>query len=171
MVFWILVAVAVIIVVWVFAHNLYYEGFGFGLLSAFFASLMSAIVFVVYMGIVTSIPAPAISSTPHKYDLRAMSTDSSISGRMYGGIFVTSGYINEKQVFSYIRDSGDGGSVLRQAPASDSTIYEVTESPTLEYTEYTFGNPWLHPFTTTENRNFVFRVPAGSVSSQIEVTP
>lgn len=171
MVFWILVAIAAVVVIAVFANVWCWDGLGFGFAMGAVAALISAIVLILCTLGLVFIPSQVTSSTPHKYDLKAMSTDSSISGRMYGGIFVTSGYINEKQVFSYIRDSGDGGSVLRQAPASDSIIYEVSESPTLEYTEYTFGNPWLHPFSITENRNFVFRVPAGSVSNQIEVTP
>lgn len=125
----------------------------------------------IYIGVVMSIPMPATDSKEHSYDLKAMSTGSTIEGRISGGIFVTSGYINEQQVLSYIRDSGAGGSVLRQAYARESTIYEGYDDPTVSYIEYTFGNPWLHPFTSTDNRNFVFKVPSGSVSNEIAVAP
>lgn len=172
MIFWILIGIAVVVVVG-FTIGMYLEfrdPFD-GFMGGFISAIISAIVIGIYTGIVMSIPMPAQDGTPYKYDLKAMSTSTTTEGRISGGIFVTSGYINERQVLSYIRDSGDGGSVLRQAYADRSTIYEGFDDPTVSYVEYTFGNPVLHPFTSKDTRDFVFNVPTGSVSNQIEVTP
>lgn len=172
MVLWILISVGVIATVTAFIY--FWREWGYfldGLGGGFVTALISAAVIGIYLAVVMSIPMPATDSKDHTYDLKAMSTDTKTEGRISGGIFVTSGYINEQQVLSYIRDSGDGGSVLRQAYAQESTIYEGYDDPTVSYVEYTFGNPWLHPFTSTDNRNFVFKVPSGSVSNEIAVAP
>lgn len=173
MLFWILLGVAVIAViitaiVW---YNDWYGGFANGLMGAFIASLISFGLLGVYSLTISITPTNYhLNTESNTYALQAMGSGTATEGRVTGSIFLTSGYIDERQVLSYVRETPEGGYVLRRANADDSTVFQGPDSPRLELDTHTFGNPWLYPWTF-ESQNFRFYVPEGSVASTYNLAP
>lgn len=168
MVFTVLLWVAIAVILVVFISQWMYDSYFLdGLLAAFIAALVSALVIFIYSAIVTH-PTfwHVTSSAKAEYEIRALTTDSDVTGKRY----LFSGYIDEKPVISYIRDNGDGGLLLKRVDASDSVIYEGDYEPEIEITTTEYGNPFFHPWTR-EYETFSFRVPEGSVSTEVAVAP
>lgn len=171
MLFWIFVGLTVIIASWtaIAMFDYIFEAvFGF-----FIGGILSGAVFGLILTVLYAIPG--LHSVTHTqdetYSLRAVGTGSSVEGRIHGGIFVTSGYIEGKQIFSYVREDQTGGYVLRQADASDSVVYQGDYEPRVDVTTYTYGNPWIFPWETGSGYTAKFYVPEGSVANSYEVSP
>ena len=61
--------------------------------------------------------------------LRAISSDVYVEGCVGGGLFVTSGYINSKPVYSYYYLNSDGFYVQKSIPAESTLIKISNETP------------------------------------------
>ena len=110
-----------------------------------------------------------------KRDLQALSTDTAVQGQTYRGVFLGRGWIDEKQVISYVYENADGGFVLDRSNASESVIYEGEEDqPYVRVTKYELvPNGWFAPFAGgwTALDQYEFYVPDGSVSDGYVVAP
>lgn len=108
-------------------------------------------------------------------DLQALSTDTAVQGESYRGVFLGRGWIDEKQVISYVYETDDGGYVLDRSNASESVIYQDEEDqPYVQITKYEIvPNGWFAPYSTgwTALDQYQFHVPDGSVTDGYVVAP
>lgn len=110
-----------------------------------------------------------------KHDLQALATDTAVQGESYRGVFLGRGWIDDKQVISYVYETDDGGYVLDRSNAEQSVIYEGEEDqPYVQITKYEIvPNGWFAPFVNGWSvlDEYQFYVPDGSVSDGYVVTP
>lgn len=106
------------------------------------------------------------------YALSSLKTGAEQESSYTAGIFVAVGYSGENRVISYVRDSGDGGFVVKQVDADDAVIYEREGTPSIEVHTWEKTLDWVagdDPADTKET--FTFVVPEGSVVNTFEVAP
>lgn len=173
MLFWIILAAVAAIGVGVFIYNIadygdVVEGFFFGFISIVVSGLLGALILTA-VGSWWMKPYVLDQST-ETYSLKALSTSETIEGQFSGGLFVSSGYVDGKQVFSYIQSEGEGF-VLRQFDAGDAIVYQGDYKPEIEVTTYRWGNPWFVPWDAGTTQGALIYVPEGSVSNGYEVAP
>lgn len=138
--------------------------FGF-VSSAFFGAIIAGLIFLVTWGITGAfVQVPYQSETSHK--LQAMGNGDGSSG----SFFLGSGYASDKPVINYIERLDGGGSKLKRVDASRSTIYEVSEEPTLITRHYSGSPWWFAPFDMYSAQNYEFRVPNGTVNESYELS-
>lgn len=126
---------------------------------------------VLILGFVQQFTPWSLESS-NKAPLVALSTDSKVEGYYGRGIFISRGYIDEKQTFNFLYEKSDGGVKLDYSLAEDSVIYQdAQESP--YRTEYIWGkyNPWISPVSMSASYSYDFHVPEGSVAEGYEVKP
>lgn len=173
MLFWILVGIVSALVVIAFAVGVSEWGdITDGLLNGFMALLFSGIAALLILLAVGSwwMKPYILEQHTNEYELRALSNSETVEGQFRGGLFVSSGYVDGKQIFTYIQSEGEGY-VLRQFDAEDAIVYQGDYAPKIEVTTYRWGNPWIFPFDRGETQGAVFYVPDGSVANGFEVTP
>lgn len=172
MIFWILTAVAVVGILWAFVYWISEEGL-FGVLPALAISLLSGAfwMLITVLGLqsgVARIVGPTHSEAT-TVQLRALGSDSSISGRSY---FLGGGYIEGKRVLSYIRQNDDGSFTATQVDAAKSKIWEDgSATPTLTIHYWFADHWWLAPSAGPIDTSYEFRIPTGSVAETFEVKP
>lgn len=175
MLFWIMVGVVSAITLWVFVYYSFFDGYGDlveGVLFGFLALLISgAVAGLILLAVGSWWMKPyVLDQRTDSYDLKALSNSETIEGQFRGGLFVSSGYVDGKQIFTYIQSEGDGY-VLRQFDAGDAIVYQGDYDPEIKVTTYRWGNPWIFPFDRGETQSAEFYVPEGSVANTYEVTP
>lgn len=171
MLFWIFVGIVGVVTIgtWLYYGSEWGEWLE-GVLFAILASIISTIVLgIVFVIIGANTKLEEISSETNSYDLKSLGNSKDVEGSFSGTVFVSRGYIGEKQVFNYIRSEGEGV-VLRQQDATSSVIYEGDYTPRVEITAYEMGSPWLSPWTS-KTYTAAFYVPEGTVATTYEVTP
>lgn len=162
MIFWILIVLAVVIVGGTFIWWWIEEG----LIAIAFALLAAIGSLLVGGGLLAlALLIPGDKMTEETFDLRAISSSSTVQGRFYLG----SGYVDGKRTLNYIAQE-DGYSRLGQGIASASRVYEDTEEPTV--TEYTFwySNGWVIPWEFVTGWSWDFHVPRGSILENYTIT-
>lgn len=173
MLFWIFLAVVILVTVIFFIQGVsewgdVQDGVFNGLIALFVSGLVSALIM---LGVGSWWMKPYIlDQHTDSYDLKALSTSETVEGQFRGGLFVSSGYVDGKQIFTYIQSEGDGY-FLRQFDAEDAIVYQGDYDPEIKVTTYRWGNPWFVPWDRGENQTAEFYVPEGSVANTYEVTP
>ncbi|MUG03563.1 hypothetical protein ECC01_21495 [Bacillus tequilensis] len=166
MIFWILLALAVVAVVWTYIYFAFFDwagGAGFALLPAFLAALGSGLIGGGLLALSLLIPGEKI--TQQTFDLRAISTSSTVQGRFFLG----SGYVDGKRTLDYIAQE-DGWSRVDRGIASASRIFEDTERPTVtEYTHW-YSNGWVIPWEVEAGHRWDFHIPSGSILEDYTIT-
>lgn len=173
MLFWIMLGLVIVITVGVGIYQASeWGGWVDGLTMGFLALLISGVVGALIMLIAGSVwmKPYVLDQHENEYELRALSNSETVEGQFRGGLFVSSGYIDGKQVFSYIQSEGEGY-VLRQFDAADAVIYQGDYDPSVEITTYRWGNPWFVPWDRGTNETAEFFVPEGAVANTYEVAP
>ena len=98
-----------------------------GIVVVFVALLVASFVLI--------IPLSDVTTTEDLVDtkqLRALNDRTEIEGKFSGGIFVSSGTINEKPVYAfYYEDKESGGIKYGSIPAEMTTIYPIGEKGNL----------------------------------------
>ena len=170
MLFWILVGLAVLVVVAVIVWWTIEEGFGLGIMGGILSALTAGACLLGAMGLLNMVPWTQVGDAEvREHKLSALGSSSEVEGRFSGGIFVSSGYVNEEPVFRYIRSEGNGF-VLRSVSADDTVVYQGDYEPRIEITSTEWGNEFLYPWTY-EYESYALYVPEGSVSNEISVAP
>lgn len=163
MIFWILLALAVVAVVLTYIYWGCDEGWLFAFMPAILAAVVSAVVVGLLMLLATLIPGDR--TTSETYDLRAIGTSSSAEGRFFLG----SGQIDGKRTLNYIAQE-DGWSRVDQAFADDSRVFEDTDEPTVTEYSHLYWNEWVWPVAWKVGESWDFHVPAGSVLEDYTIT-
>lgn len=108
-------------------------------------------------------------------DLQALGTDTAVQGQTYRGVFLGRGWVNEKQMITYVYENADGGFVLDRSNASQSVIYEdEQDDPYVTISKYELvPNGWIAPYVSgwTTTDQYEFHIPEGSVADDFAVTP
>lgn len=172
MLFWIMLGLVVVLTVGVYIWQATEWDWVDALLPAFLTAIFSFLGAALVMFTVGSLWMKPYVLDQHEntYELRALSNSETVEGQFRGGLFVSSGYIDGKQVFSYIQSEGEGY-VLRQFDAEDAVIYQGDYDPSVEITTYRWGNPWFWPWDRGTTESAEFYVPEGSVANTYEVAP
>lgn len=139
----------------------------FGLVSStFIGGIVAGLIFLIIWAIVAASGVKIDYKDQTSHQLQALGNGNGT----HGGFFLGSGYTSDKQVINYIEKLDNNGSRLKRVDASEVTIYEVDEEPTLITRTYEGSPWWLAPFDTFSFEKYEFRVPNGTVSDQFEVT-
>lgn len=166
MIFWILLALAIIGVIITFVYNAY-EGVGFAFLTAFLAAVVGGVAGLIIIAVLSIWFGPSWQPKgSNDHELVALQTDSSLQGRSY---FLSGGYINDVRVLNYITED-DGAYQLAEADASASLIYQDSTDATVTINEWDMENPWFAPWSFGHTHTYVFHVPAESILSDYTVT-
>lgn len=159
MIFWILVMLGVILPI------------VFGLLDGYapisimvLGWIMSACGIILVL--ILLVPLTGFKQETQTVDLRAVGTSSAIEGRSY---FLTGGYVKEQRVLNFIYQE-DGYSVMSQAKASKSRIFEGDDKPHVDIEYTVHENWWITPFKFYLDTKYDFHIPAGSVVEEYSVT-
>lgn len=101
-----------------------------------------------------------------------------VEGQMYGGLFVTRGYINDTQHFSYYKNNGNGSYSLEKREADRSVIIPdaTPETARLDITDSitTCKTTWWSMLCQSPNPSGIyvhgeFHVPANSIKNEFEL--
>ena len=159
MIFWILIAVAAVIVVAVFVNTLLDDYVG-GFLVAMGAAFISAAVGFLVLLAFCAIPAnnDLVADDTHK--LKALGNANATTGRFY---FLGGGYIDGKRVLNFITERQGGAIRVEQADATNSTIYEGSTDATVQVRHYDHNNGWVLPWPIGSHTEYEFHIPSGSV--------
>ncbi|MBT2587966.1 hypothetical protein [Arthrobacter sp. ISL-95] len=161
MIFWILLALVIAGAVTTFVCTLWDGPFGAILMSLLALVGGGFIGFLLWAGSYALIQerdhAVVGESTQQ---LRALGNASGLEGRSY---FLGGGYIEDKRVLNYITQSEDGAIRVERSDASDSTIYEGSETATVNIKVVDASNPWISPWPLDTKYIYEFRIPSGSV--------
>lgn len=171
MIFWILVALAIIIAVWVGLVS-WSPGLDVGM-----TLFISAIVIGLWGGIGTSIAysQEATDTKPLQTQrLVSVGNQTQTEGHMGGSIFGYYGVIDGKRVVYYTVQQEDGTYRLEQSNAEDTIIKPLDkgEKPSVDTLTY-YGKQWLYvPWAReigpenfeNEGRTVTLHVPEGSIS-------
>jgi hypothetical protein len=173
MIFWILLALSILVAVVVWRVN-YLDGAEIGEATAFsacgliLAATASAIIF--FAGFSWWIYFPAEIKSENTYSLQAIDAGDSIHGRSY---FLGGGYIDGNRVVNYIRDNGSGGYLVKSVDGDDAVIYQDTKSGSSDATviirEYDYINPWVLPWPIGDTFTAEFHVPYGSIIEDYQI--
>ena len=160
MIFWILVALAIVITASVFI-SWKHEGVGVALLVTFLAAAGSALAgFLIFVACGTWIPWNNDTVSDNTYKLKAIGNSTALEGRMY---FLGGGYVNDKRVLNFISQREGGAIRVEQAEAEDATIYEGSADATVRVEHIDHNNGWVSPWPLGSHDDYEFRIPAGSV--------
>ena len=194
MIFWILLAVAVVVVGYVFTVDYilpkvkYHQGsnkYGtkYGNYAYDYAELettgIAAFFSVIILGFATLVLLPlsflfqtgGVLVEEDKVNLQALATKEQTEGRVVGSIFLTSGYVQSEPVFSYISED-EGAFRSEWADADQSVVYQdETDQPYVWEREYKFYSAWLVPWAIGQEPRYEFHVPEGSISNEIFIAP
>lgn len=134
--------------------------------STFIGGVIAGLIFLITWAIVAAsgVQIEYKDQTTHK--LQSLGNGSGVRGTFFLG----SGYTSDGQVVNYIEKLDDNGSQLKRVNASEATIYEVDEEPTLITRTYEGSPWWLAPFDTFSFQKYEFRVPNGTVSESFELS-
>jgi len=98
------------------------------------------------------------------HTLIALKDSNSTYGEFHGGMFCSSGYLDEKLVYTYAYKTGDGGIKTQRVDADDSTIY-YNNNPHADWITMT-RKYWYY----TEKKTICnIYLPEGSVVSDYRV--
>ena len=130
--------------------------------------LMTFIAIIIICCITSCIPVSNESVVVDTYDIRAISSSNSLSGDMYGGIFVISGYINSDSVFKcYIKEDDQTYSLLT-LPADKTKISITDDTPKVEILDVTTKCQWLIFEIYKPNvREYKIYIPENGLSTDI----
>lgn len=175
MLFWSLLGIVSVITLGVFIYYTWFDGYGGlveGALFGFLALIISGgVAALILLAVGSGWMKPYIlDQRIDSYDLKALSNSETVEGQFRGGLFVSSGYVDGKQIFTYIQSEGDGY-VLRQFDAEYAIVYQGDYDPEIKVTTYRWGNPWIFPGEAGETQSAEFYVPEGSVANTYEVAP
>jgi hypothetical protein len=101
------------------------------------------------------------------FDLAALSISSEIEGRTY---FLGGGYIGEDRTLNYIRQDTSGGYLVRSVKTDDAIVYQGSDKATVTMHFYEQINPWLAPWSWTNDVVYDFNVPDGSILSDYTIS-
>ena len=150
-----------------FLFILYVVGISLCILCIFF--FLAIICFVIPLSDITT-----TEELIETKELRALNDGTAIEGKFSGGIFVSSGRINEKAVYAfYYEDKEDGCIRYGSIPAETTKIYLIgknekpkVETYTLHYSRITLLTaPVKVP--VKESTIYKFYVPDGSITTDI----
>lgn len=116
--------------------------------------------FVIWFVFALTLPYNSDLISDETYKLKAVGTDSAISGRSF---FLSGGYIDDKRVLNYISVRDDGGIRVERAEAEESVIFEGVEDATVTIRHYDHNNWWLQTWPIGDHHEYEFRIPTGSV--------
>lgn len=169
------ILIAVIIAAYWIGEIFFDEGYGPALFFAIFGGAATLFLMFGFFPHMAGEQGEARPISAQKLDLQALGTDTATQGESYRGVFLGRGWIDEKQVISYVYETDDGGYVLSRANAAESVIYEGEEDqPYVQITKYELiPNGWFAPFYSgwELNDQYQFFVPDGSVTDGYVVTP
>lgn len=109
-----------------------------------------------------------VKTTP----LVSLADGSQINGRFSGGLFLSSGYINQKPSFTWYETSGDNTYVRKGAKASVSSVHYILDDAKPYYTISKeidsdgdeFFKPWgINDDPRWPKKSYDFYVPKGSI--------
>ena len=160
MIFWILVALIVIITFCVFVGQ-WDDSYGSPFLAGFFTLFVGSVIgFLIFLACGSWIPYNTDLVREDTYQLKAIGNNSAIEGRSY---FLGGGYIKDKRVLNFISQRDGGAIHVERAYANDSTIFEGSENATVIVRHYDHVNGWVSPWPLGDTDLYEFRIPAGSV--------
>lgn len=170
MIFWGLIALALLISVW-YAWSQDYVRFRDTFVSFLWGVLCTAIVGAIVFGITGAISYGVVKynslttgTTETENDLRALSNSYSVEGQFY---FLGRGVINGSQQINFVRQM-DGYSQLDAVDGSRARIFEdEADNPYMVTRSWYADMTWLAPWLTAEDywlNEYDFHIPEGSVS-------
>ena len=179
-VFTILCIIALIIIIAI-GRVLYAEDFlddAMGWLIYLFIGIVVVFVALLVASFVLQIPVSDVTNTEELIDtreLRALNDRTEIEGKFSGGIFVSSGTINEKPVYAfYYEDKESGGIKYGSIPAEMATIYPIGEIEIPRVEEYTVYRNYISLLTapmecSVPSKKSIYKlyVPDGSITTDI----
>jgi len=163
MIFWILIALSVVIIGWTFAATLSdaYNGLGFSLLCGAMSAVACAFVGgLIFVACGTRIPYGHEVVKDDTYKLKAIGNSSALEGRTF---FLGGGYIKDKRVLNFISQRDGGAIRVEQAEAEDAAIYEGSKDATVRIKHIDAVNGWVSPWPLGSGDEYEFRIPTGSV--------
>lgn len=170
MLFWLIPVVAVVpAVIWIVKEATAY--YGFDIEDAVLAGIVAVLGSAAGIGVLALVMEVLPSNTSDQYTtpLKALGSDSSVSGRSY---FLGGGYVEGSRVLSYIRENDNGSFTADQVKAKYAQVWEdEEENPSFTTVTYYKDYPWVWPGKWKHSYRWEFHVPEGSVSSEIEVKP
>lgn len=159
MVFWILLGILAAITIGAIIYGVADEGwlwgFANGFIGFFTGGLVLGGVFLLFLLV------PSYETGRNTYELRAIATDSTTSGRFFLG----TGYVSGQRTLNFVVRHEDANYV-NQVYAYKSVIFENEGEPEVTYIDY--GNPWIAPWRLDQKYEFV--VPEGSILSDYTIT-
>lgn len=180
MIFWILVAIAVIVVLTVavkFCNDTYYT-WGDIIGATLFTAVVSAVVVAIYTlaagFLITGTMASQRVSSVKTYELQAITNGEDQRGKASAFFLVAAGSWDTEQVFKYLYKDERGAFRLDKVNAEDAYIYEDDViAPRLvitKYESYDDSGIWL-PWEVAKHWGTMreFTVPVGSVLNQYDV--
>lgn len=165
MIFWILLALTIIIPILIASAESYgfLDWLGMWFISTLAAGVLSAILMLITAWIGWSNFDDAYEKTSETtHTLRAVGTDEQTSGAFY----ILGGYISDQRVLNYIRTDNDGSNLLKSVPAEQSRIWEDVkdgEDPTVTIVNWEKNIWWIAPFSIDNVENYWFHIPEGSI--------
>lgn len=126
--------------------------------TLFVAGIVSIIIAMTVGGVISQVTQKP--TVVRDWDLLALSNGSQVEGHFFLG----SGTINERSVYTYLRQTSDGGAYLGSVPANQSLVYETDGNPRIEVIEDCSDiNSW---FSCADNEIFPryrIYIPDGSI--------
>jgi hypothetical protein len=163
MIFWVLVALVIVITAyctWAAGYDMHVAG---GILALLISSFVACAIWVICS---VTMPKSADLVAERTYQLRALGNDSAIHGRSY---FLGGGYIGEKRVLNYISQREGGAIKVERADAADSTIYEDAKTALVTVRHFDFNNGWVQTWPLGDGDTYEFHIPSGSVLNDYTV--
>ena len=181
---WVLLVTALIAVLWVWIDTYrrrkresswYKPSYSSALWATLWIPAVVGVATVIITVIIGGIAKASTDFTPAgdaEHHLVAKQTKDGQEGSIRGGIFLTVGHLDSERVISYIRESDDGGYLVRLVDADQSVIYESAEESTLTVHSWEKVNPlWTGNAVLDTAETYSFHVPDGSVVNSFEVAP
>jgi hypothetical protein len=176
MIFWILVALVVIVIVFTFiavCRDEYSDGgmaVGITVIIGVFSAVIAGLLMVLVWWWGVSV-TPFEPVREKQTSLRAIETRDSVEGGFSGGVFASYGYVNGTRVISYVTQAEDGGIRLGYVRAALSVVYEGEENPYLKTVTYEKNNWIFAPWSLEGIDNYEIHVPEGSVTDSFSIAP
>lgn len=159
MIFWTIVAIAVIIAIYI-AWKESGDSYGMPVLGAFMSLFFGGMAAGLSLLTCFFLPINKDLVSDNTYQLKALGNNNAIEGRSY---FLGGGYINDKRVLNFISQRDGGAIHVEQAEADDSVIYEGSTDATVQVQHYDWNNGWIATWPLGSGDEYTFRIPTGSV--------